>query len=375
MLDERVNGLHAKQVARGKKQPHFTPKTKEQLRVELLNMAAITPRELCVFIGLLIARSIAPNKEKLANHWRTTDEGAIPRGCFGSFMARDRFMHLSRNLHFSRNDDERAAKDRAWKLRPIIDALQRRFASGFTPPAIMAFDEAMLPSRSTFNRMRVYMKDKPHKWGTKLFMLCCSSTAYCIRFEVYCGKTERSGRSASTDYKSGPATVVRNLRAVFGATASPNGDMRLVVTDRFYSAVPLLMQLLTMGFYSIGTVRTDRLGLSSLLPKKKKGDKTKPPKIPKNRPSNIERGTFTVAEATKVPDMRVLRWWDTRAVHMLSTGGSLELDRIVRRDKLSGEQQEVVCPRIVKDYQRCGRARPASTSKESSIILYVQFIY
>ncbi|OWZ07717.1 hypothetical protein PHMEG_00019856 [Phytophthora megakarya] len=86
-------------------------------------------------------------------------------------MARDRFMHLSRNLHFSSNDDERAAKGRAWKLRSIIDVLQRRFASGFTPPAIMAFDEAMLPSRSTFNRIHVCMKDKPHKWGTKFFML------------------------------------------------------------------------------------------------------------------------------------------------------------------------------------------------------------
>ncbi|OWZ11623.1 hypothetical protein PHMEG_00015327 [Phytophthora megakarya] len=94
----------------------------------------------------------------------------------------------------------------------------------------MAFDEAMLPPRSTFNRMRVYMKDKPHKWGTKLSMMCCSSTAYCIRFEVYCGKPERAGRSASTDYKSFPAAVVRNLRTVFDATASPNGDMRLVVT-------------------------------------------------------------------------------------------------------------------------------------------------
>ncbi|OWZ11622.1 hypothetical protein PHMEG_00015326 [Phytophthora megakarya] len=79
-----------------------------------------------------------------------------------------------------------------------------------------------------------------------------------------------------------------------------------------------------MRFYSIGTVRTDRLGLSSKLLPKKKGDKKKPPKIPKNRPSNIECGTFIVAEATKVPDMR---------------------------DKRSGEQQEVVCPRFVKDYQ------------------------
>ncbi|KAG2847794.1 hypothetical protein PC129_g1493 [Phytophthora cactorum] len=98
----------------------------------------------------------------------------------GEEMARDRFMHISRNLHFSSNTDPRAGTDRASKLGPIIDSLQERFGAGFVPPAIMAFDEAMLPSRSTFKRMRVYIKDKPHKWGTKLFMLCCSTTAYCI---------------------------------------------------------------------------------------------------------------------------------------------------------------------------------------------------
>ncbi|OWY94895.1 hypothetical protein PHMEG_00035249 [Phytophthora megakarya] len=116
--------------------------------------------------------------------------------------------------------------------------------------------------------MRVYIKDKPHKWGTKLFMLCCSQTAYCIGFEVYCGKKERAGQASSTDYRSGPAAVVRNLQQVFGPTAPPSGDMRLVVMDRFYSSVSLSMQLLTMDFYSIGTVRTDRQGLSTkLIPK------------------------------------------------------------------------------------------------------------
>ncbi|GMF43229.1 unnamed protein product [Phytophthora fragariaefolia] len=235
-------------------------------------------------------------------------------------------MHISRNLHFRPNDDPKAMTDRAWKLRPVIDALQERFVAGYTPPAIMAFDEAMLPSRSTFNRMRV--------------------------FEVYCGKKERAGQTSSTDHKSGPAALARNLRLVFGPTAPPNGEMRLVVMDRFYSSVPLSMQLLTMGFYSIGTVRTDRQGLSTKhIPKKKKGDKKKPPKIPKNRPANIERGTFIVADSLHVPAMRVLRWWDTRAVHVLSTGGSVQQDRIVRRDALSGEQQEVACPRVIKDYQ------------------------
>ncbi|ETN12604.1 hypothetical protein PPTG_08704 [Phytophthora nicotianae INRA-310] len=180
-LDDRVEGQFAKQVARKTKHPGFKRKTREQIREELDQAAEITGRELCVFIGLLIARSVCSNKEKLENHWKTVDEGAIPRGCFGQFMVCDRFMHITRNLHFSSNSDERARTEKAWKLRPVIDALQARFQSGYIPPAIMAFDEAMLPSRSSFNKMRVYMKDKPHKWGTKLFMLCCSTTAYCIR--------------------------------------------------------------------------------------------------------------------------------------------------------------------------------------------------
>lgn len=180
-LDERVNNQYAKQVARERKRPDFKKKSRAKIQSELEMTPDITPKELCAFVGLLVARAVAPNKEKLEHHWKTTDEGAIPRGCFGHFVTRDRFMHISRNLHFSSIDDPRAALDRAWKLRPVIDALQSRFQSGYIAPPIMAFDEAMLPSRSSFNRMRVYMKDKPHKWGAKLFMLCCADTAYCIR--------------------------------------------------------------------------------------------------------------------------------------------------------------------------------------------------
>ncbi|GMF14374.1 unnamed protein product [Phytophthora fragariaefolia] len=180
-LDERAQGKYEKQVARERMRPGYKKKTVEVIRNELQTLPDITAREPCVFVGLLIALAIALNKEKLENHWKTTDEGGIPRGCFGKFMTRDCFMHLSRNLHFSSNDAPEASTDRAGKLRPIIDPLQARFKSGYVAPSVMAFDEAMLPSRSSFNRMRVYMKDKSHKWGTKLFMLCCSMSTYCIR--------------------------------------------------------------------------------------------------------------------------------------------------------------------------------------------------
>ncbi|POM68681.1 Hypothetical protein PHPALM_15126 [Phytophthora palmivora] len=54
-------------------------------------------------------------------------------------MVRDRFMHISRNVHFSSNTDESARTNKAWKLRPVCDALVRRFQHGYIPPATKEF--------------------------------------------------------------------------------------------------------------------------------------------------------------------------------------------------------------------------------------------
>ncbi|KAG2786086.1 hypothetical protein PC129_g14097 [Phytophthora cactorum] len=122
------------------------------------------------------------------------------------------------------------------------------------------------------------------------------------RFEVYCGKKERPGtRGALTDYKSGPAAVIRSLTEVFGPTGPGTGAMRLIVTDRFYTSVALAVQMLTMGFYTVGTVQTDRLRLPvSIVGEKKK-------KPPQNRPDRIERGTFEATEHKQIPGFRALR--------------------------------------------------------------------
>ncbi|RAW20003.1 hypothetical protein PC110_g23555, partial [Phytophthora cactorum] len=146
----RVAVQHVKQQARHHKDNNFEMKSPDQIKDRILATPGISGRALCIFIGLLIARTIAPNKEIFDLHWKTTDEGAIPRGCFGQYMKRDRFVHLSRSMHFSSNDAPQAATDRAWKLRPSYHGITKQFP-------------AMLPSRSAFNRMWAYMKDKPHK--------------------------------------------------------------------------------------------------------------------------------------------------------------------------------------------------------------------
>ncbi|OWZ23514.1 LOW QUALITY PROTEIN: hypothetical protein PHMEG_0001580 [Phytophthora megakarya] len=142
-----------------------------------------------------------------------------------------------------------------------------------------------------------------------------------------------------------------NLRTVLGATAPPNGEMRLVVTDRFYSAVAISKQLLTMGLYSIGTVRTDRLGLSSkLLPKKKKGDKKK--NLQKYQRTDHPSSNAEPSYLPMQPKFQTCEFYGGGTHMLFICSVRVEvLNWIVLRDKLSGEQQEVVCPRNVKAYQ------------------------
>ena len=143
-------------------------------------------------MGLLIARSMCPYRLGLEQHWCTTSRGAIPSGIWSAFMPRQRFRDIFRFIHFSNNTDARAKQDRAWKIRPVIDTLQDSFASGHRMGRWVAFDEMVIPSKSSRNAIRIYLKNKPHKYGTKLFATCCGVTKYCARIEVYLGSKQDS---------------------------------------------------------------------------------------------------------------------------------------------------------------------------------------
>ncbi|KAH9111024.1 hypothetical protein AeMF1_014350, partial [Aphanomyces euteiches] len=201
--------------------------------------------------SLLIANMLC-HRKKLRDNWSTTSVGAIGVGTFGQFMKRDRFELISRNLHFTDNMDPRAKSDKAWKVRSIIEVLQTTFKRGYVMGYNIAFDEGMIPSRSRLNKLRQYMKDKPHKWGTKLFLLCCSQTGYCGRLEVYCGKKQHSITDEAIDATSGPQAVVRNLARYFGSSIQVH--RRMVAMDRFYTSVALSQKLNGMGFDSVGTI-------------------------------------------------------------------------------------------------------------------------
>ncbi|POM64423.1 Retrotransposable element, partial [Phytophthora palmivora] len=212
---------------------------------------------------------------------------ALPTGTFGRFKKRERFERIMRNLHFSDNTAPAASTDKAWKVRPIVETLQRTFRSGYRTPPIISFDEAMVPSRSKYNPMRQFVKDKPHRWGTKLFMSCCAQTAYCL--------------------SSGPAATLRNMNEVL--PPKQDGVFYAVVTDRFYTSIQISLQLLARNVYSVGTIQTRKNGFPPML----KQEKTK-------RPRHISRGTTKFAVAKSVPQLSALVWFDNTIVYLLGSG-------------------------------------------------------
>ncbi|KAE9042638.1 hypothetical protein PR002_g3799 [Phytophthora rubi] len=276
------------------------------LGLELRRHKHIKAHEMLQCVGLLISRMLCPQKRRFSDHWSTVSVGVVPVGMFGRVMSRNRFAEIMRNIHFTNNAAANADTDRAWKVRSISDTLQKTFKAGYNIPGVLAFDEAMIPSQSD------------------------SSTAYCLRLEVYCGKahhTSSAAKKKAAAESSGPAAKEK----VFFA----------VVTDRFYTSIRLALELLTRNVYSVGTILPSRAGFSDLLTEKNR-----------NRPKTITRGTVRMGVAKALPQLGAMVWRDQKPVHVLATGASramLTCERRISGGK--GRTTTVSCSSMIRDYQ------------------------
>ncbi|RAW26649.1 hypothetical protein PC110_g16945 [Phytophthora cactorum] len=146
-LVERVDRMDAKQKVPG-------AKSKEEFMEREARNRDIKPHEIIVLLGLSIARMINPHRRHVYDHWSTTSIEAVAAGTFGKFMKRNRFTYIFFNLHFTNKADERVGRDRAWKVRSVVDVLQITFRDGYTTPPVISFDEAMIPLHNRHNPTR-----------------------------------------------------------------------------------------------------------------------------------------------------------------------------------------------------------------------------
>lgn len=91
---QRAQKLHQRQLAevivgsRPKEDVETPRQIRERLRAEFKPFEGY---EYAQLFGLFIARMLCPQTRRVANHWSTVYDGAVPPGNFGSTLPKKRF--------------------------------------------------------------------------------------------------------------------------------------------------------------------------------------------------------------------------------------------------------------------------------------------
>ena len=189
----------------------------------------------------------------------------------------------------SDNSQQSAPTDRAYKVRHVINHINNAFQNCREPERQQSIDDRMVKFKG-HNIMRQYIKNKPVKWGFKLWMRCGSKSGYRFEIDMYTGKSSNK-----------LASVGLGERVVFDLTKTLIGTGCMIFMDNFFSSLYLFVTLHNQGLMATGTVRPNR----KYLPKKLKEDK------------EMAKGDF-LCFRTSDSKLNFTKWKDTKAVYVLS---------------------------------------------------------
>jgi hypothetical protein len=272
-----------------------------------------TPSELYCFIAAHICMGIA-RLPQVHMYWNDTHHHLF----ISSIMSRNRFIELLRYFYVTTPEQQQQYTGPLKKVRWFMQQLQQLFSSSYLPTQVLTVDEAMVGFKGR-SEMKQYIKNKPTKWGYKVWCLICSS--YLLAFEVYEGK-KCSTSSSSPD------------SAVFNLTHNYQHHNHILYMDRGFTSPVLLDELLHRGIRACGTVRKDRREL---------------PDDFKSAGSQLHEHEWKYWQKG---ELGALVWRDRRLVYLLTTHISpADITTVERRSEDGGTVQQA-CPTAVADYNK-----------------------
>ncbi|XP_062273858.1 piggyBac transposable element-derived protein 4-like [Scomber scombrus] len=266
---------------------------------------AISLEDMYSYMAIVIYMGLVEIKT-IRDYWKKSDLYNFPFPA--SVISGRKFMAISRSLHLSSPDDDEAndrkkgtaGYDRLCKVKPMYHQIREMCRAYFHPRQNISIDERMVKSKARIT-LPQYMKDKPTKWGYKLFVLADSSTGYTWDFFIYEGKGAPINKGMSYD-------SVMNLIDV-----PVLGRGYKLYIDNFYTSPALFLDLLD-NKSPRGTIRWIREG-----------------------------------------PLVFVQWRDTRDISICSTIHPAHSDNTVqRRVKADGQwvEQEIPAPPGVSDYNK-----------------------
>lgn len=209
-----------------------------------------------------------------------------------------------------------------------MDQLNTAFRLLYQPSRALSVDECMVPFKGRIY-FKQYIKNKPHKWGIKLWALAESCTGYIQAVDVYSGRSDRGVASLSE-------TVVISLLIIAGLCRQGY----YLFMDNFFSSTSLFMKLSVDHLtYACGTVRLGRREL--------------PTSVVSKSPVGLghDRGSSVYAQLLS---LLCLAWRDRKIVYLLSTIHTNVTDKVQRTVRENGRFTRVPidCPVAIQDYTK-----------------------
>ena len=206
----------------------------------------ITVEEMKTFIGLLIIMGVV-KLHRLILYWQTSNPLISVSG-ITDVMTRTRFQQIFRFLHLADSSQQiprgEPGYDKLYKVRKMLDILTGKFKSNYTPSDYVTIDEAMIPFKGRLG-FKQYMKDKPTKWGIKVFTLSDATNGYVYRLQIYTGKNMDNTSDIGL-YSRVCLDLMSGLPCGFK-----------LFTDNYYTSPRLYSALYNLGYNCCGTARTN----------------------------------------------------------------------------------------------------------------------
>ncbi|CAH0714336.1 unnamed protein product, partial [Brenthis ino] len=248
-------------------------------------------------------------------------------------MTLKKFQLLRRYIHFNDNfiDDD----DRYHKVRPLLQKIRENCLK-VEEESRFSIDEMMVPHKGTrAGSRKQYVKNKPKKWGFKIFVRAgVSGIVY--DFLIY-GGDDTFRFNSFTDEENGMGLGSKVVLALAKSIHQP--ACKVLCFDNFFTSIELLQYLRNeYGIFALGTIRSNRLrGAEKKLPTDKNLKKS-------GRGSHAQ----VVCNKNKIV---VVKWYDNKCVTAASTFVDAHpIQNVVRYKKAQGRKMPVTCPNLIKEY-------------------------
>ena len=288
----------------------------------------INEGDLKIFLAHIIAMGLT-RKSNMTRYW--SQEKILESPWFGKYMSKNVFQLLLANLHLNDNSKQPRNNsvlfDPLYKVRPLVDLVTEKFKQVYKPKCELAFDEGCMPWKGRL-KFKCYNPQKPNRFHIKLFQVSESETGYICGYDIYCGKQNRF--SCIRNARTLDNDCTKTTKVVMGLLERTNllDNGHHVYMDNYYTSPELFEEMYYRNTYGCGTVRKNRRGLPRAV----------------SEPKFKEKGQMVFRRNGPI---LALKWYDKRAVYMLST---IHDAKMVNTGRVSLGGDAIWKPEAINDY-------------------------